>query len=321
MSAVESAISEFDRIGRDAFLAKYGFGSARDYFIVRDGKSYDSKAIVGAAHGYLPGRKPLKADEFSGGEAAVVRRLRRLGFRVPGKRPPVWVRDEVILVCDLVVQRGWRYISPTDPAVIELSNLLQELPFHAPEVRSASFRNPNDVSRKTQDLASGHPGYQGRPTNGGAVDREVLEDFLRDPERMHAVAAEIRRLARDDQLSREVAIPVDEEDDGVREGRLLQRGHFVRERDRKLRQKKIADFLKTHPRVFCEICEFDFEETYGDRGKDFIEVHHKLPLHASGETKTRPKDLILVCSNCHRMIHRSVPWLQPEELAAALKSK
>jgi 5-methylcytosine-specific restriction protein A len=321
VSAVESAISEFDRIGRDAFLAKYGFGPAQDFFIVQDGKSYDSKAIAGAAHGYLPGAEPLRADEFSGGEATVVRRLRLLGFRVPPKRSPPWVRDEVILACDLVAKNDWHYLTSEDPSVIELSGLLQQLPIHPPEVRSDTFRNPNGVARKTVDIATHHPDYPGLPTNGGAVDREVLEDFLRDPERMHAVAAEIRRLARDDQLSREVAIPVDEEDDGVREGRLLQRRHFVRERDRKLRQKKIADFLKTHPRVFCEICEFDFEETYGDRGKDFIEVHHKLPLHASGETKTRPKDLILVCSNCHRMIHRSVPWLQPEELAAALKSK
>jgi len=40
------------------------------------------KAIVGVAHGYLPGRQPLAADEFSGGEATAGRLLRKLGFTV-----------------------------------------------------------------------------------------------------------------------------------------------------------------------------------------------------------------------------------------------
>ena len=81
--AVLDAIAEFDRLGRDAFLDKYGFGRARDYFLVVDGREYDSKAIVGAAHGYqFPEDGPLRADTFSGGEATVRRKLAELGFTV-----------------------------------------------------------------------------------------------------------------------------------------------------------------------------------------------------------------------------------------------
>lgn len=65
--AVEQAMDEFDRLGREAFLAKYGFGEAQRLYIVRDTKRYDIKAIVGAAMGYLPGREPLTHDEFSSG--------------------------------------------------------------------------------------------------------------------------------------------------------------------------------------------------------------------------------------------------------------
>ena len=79
---VVAAISEYDRLGQDAFLGQYGFAAARQYVLVHEGKSYDSKAIAGAAHGYLPGRKPLAAREFSGGEATVGRLLRGLGFTV-----------------------------------------------------------------------------------------------------------------------------------------------------------------------------------------------------------------------------------------------
>lgn len=78
--AVLAAIGEYDELGRDGFLSKYQFGQAREYLLVHEGKSYDSKAIVGAAHGFLPGKSELSASEFSGGDATVGRLLRRLGF-------------------------------------------------------------------------------------------------------------------------------------------------------------------------------------------------------------------------------------------------
>ena len=68
---------------RDAFLKKYGFGKARSYELrTKDGHSYDSKAIAGAAHGYLSGRTALTPDEFAGGEATVQKTLEKLGFTV-----------------------------------------------------------------------------------------------------------------------------------------------------------------------------------------------------------------------------------------------
>jgi hypothetical protein len=51
-TAISAAMDEFDRLGRDVFLRKYGFGRSRAYFLRCDGKHYDSKAIVGAAHGF-----------------------------------------------------------------------------------------------------------------------------------------------------------------------------------------------------------------------------------------------------------------------------
>ena len=82
--AVISAIDEYDQIGRNAFLRNYGFGRARSYFAEYAGKRYDSKAIVGAAHGYLPGQSALAPYDFSGGDAVVGALLERLGFKVTG---------------------------------------------------------------------------------------------------------------------------------------------------------------------------------------------------------------------------------------------
>lgn len=82
--AVMSAVAEFDKLGRDVFLSKYGFGRGRAYFLKINGKTYDSKAIVGVAHKYQFGNA-LAHQEFSGGERTVVDLLRGLKFEVVTK--------------------------------------------------------------------------------------------------------------------------------------------------------------------------------------------------------------------------------------------
>lgn len=79
--SVLAAIAEFEHLGREQFLDRYGFKQARSYELEYDGSYYDSKAIVGAAHGFATGQ-PLVAAEFSGGAATVQRTLEALGFRV-----------------------------------------------------------------------------------------------------------------------------------------------------------------------------------------------------------------------------------------------
>lgn len=84
-SAVQNALDEFSRLGRTVFLERYGYGKSRD-FMVRNpanGELCDSKAIVGAAYGcQYPAEGPLKAADFSGGEATVAPKLQSLGFEV-----------------------------------------------------------------------------------------------------------------------------------------------------------------------------------------------------------------------------------------------
>ena len=75
------ALAEYDALGAAAFHAKYGFGPALEYFIVVDGKSYDSKAVLAAAQGFEhPDLGPARND-FSGGKA-VKAALERIGFEV-----------------------------------------------------------------------------------------------------------------------------------------------------------------------------------------------------------------------------------------------
>jgi hypothetical protein len=77
---------------------------------------------------------------------------------------------------------------------------------------------------------------------------------------------------------------------------------FSRERDPKLVQMAI----KIHG-LHCFVCNFNFEEYYGDWGKGYIEVHHLKQISdydEEGEETDPATDLVPLCSNCHRMIHR-----------------
>lgn len=86
---VLQAIAEYDSRGGEEFLAVYGFGPSRGYTLMYEGRTYDSKAILGVAHRFATGRLAT-SEEFSGGMAGAVAILRKRGFDVT--EPAVTVR-------------------------------------------------------------------------------------------------------------------------------------------------------------------------------------------------------------------------------------
>lgn len=85
------------------------------------------------------------------------------------------------------------------------------------------------------------------------------------------------------------------------DGELHSRLHTLTESDPGNRQITID-----YHGPLCKACGFDFEKTYGDHGKSFIEIHHIEPVFQLGKPKTIDPitDLVPLCSNCHSMIHR-----------------
>jgi len=77
------AIAEWDTRGGDDFLGVYGFGPSTVAPLLHEGRSYDSRAILGVAHRYATGRLAT-SDEFHGGAQGMADLLRRRGFDVAG---------------------------------------------------------------------------------------------------------------------------------------------------------------------------------------------------------------------------------------------
>ena len=111
------------------------------------------------------------------------------------------------------------------------------------------------------------------------------------------------RMARAESAPR---VDVDIHDAEAAEGAQRLVLHLQRERSRAVvsAKKKQAASLN------CEVCGFSFARAYGDLAGDYCEVHHLLPLSAVEEaTKTRMKDLAILCANCHRVVHlRNPPY-------------
>lgn len=123
---------------------------------------------------------------------------------------------------------------------------------------------------------------------------------------------------RDDALD---VIVNDDDESSFAEGKEKYRLHRSRERDSSITRKAKARRLKETGALFCDICDFDFYNKYGELGLGFIEVHHKVPVSKlDGNTKTKLSDLALVCSSCHRMLHRQKSTMPVSELKEIVKS-
>lgn len=110
---------------------------------------------------------------------------------------------------------------------------------------------------------------------------------------------------------------VQEEDDELSfpEGAEIYRIHRSKERNKALIDMVKGKYLQQDKQLRCQMCGFSFLEVYGDPGLGFIEAHHTSPLsELSEQTETKVGDIVLVCSNCHRMLHRRRPWISTEEL-------
>jgi len=78
---VLQALAEYDARGGEEFLEVYGFGPSRGYTLIHEGRSYDSRAVLGVAHRFATGRLAT-SDEFNGGMHGAVAILRKRGFEV-----------------------------------------------------------------------------------------------------------------------------------------------------------------------------------------------------------------------------------------------
>jgi len=82
--------------------------------------------------------------------------------------------------------------------------------------------------------------------------------------------------------------------------RVAVRLHHIRERS-----ALVAKAAKVRDAYICRVCGFNFSQRYGKLGAGFSEAHHILPLSSAKlGSRTKLDDIVTVCANCHRMLHK-----------------
>lgn len=100
-------------------------------------------------------------------------------------------------------------------------------------------------------------------------------------------------------------------DENVTEGVVMTvREATRRARSKKLRKAAVAHFSKGGV-IGCHCCGMTYEAIYGpEYGESCIELHHKKPIYTYEDEDVDKsiaealKNIIPVCPNCHRVIHK-----------------
>jgi 5-methylcytosine-specific restriction protein A len=158
-------------------------------------------------------------------------------------------------------------------------------------------------------------------SRGGKLEENIWKEFYLDREALQKLANNIKSFSLTN-IADKLSESVEQEEEEFPEGKILYRIHRERERSKRLVEKAKDKRKKEVGVLDCDVCGFNFLQSYGDIGADYIECHHTKPVsELEDEGKTKIQDLALVCANCHRMLHRKRPWLSIEQLKQLLQSQ
>ena len=208
-----------------------------------------------------------------------------------------------------------------DEGIITTSDLISQLTkiMHPTGQDAEILQNRNDTyfSQKVRNLKSHdtlvskdfatneNKGFKITPKGREYLfsHREALDYVLAEPFNYEDI-----KRALDDIQERDDLLPIEEI---ISEGNVITRNTKVRERSSRLRYKAIEYFTHDN-KISCDCCGFNFPQYYGsDYGKDCIEIHHIKPIFQyKGDSLDQSlekalQNLLPVCPNCHRVIHRN----------------
>jgi predicted HNH restriction endonuclease len=181
--------------------------------------------------------------------------------------------------------------------------------------------------------------YENRSGNGYWTITDQGNGFLRDnlPLIMYLLSNDFNYVDAKDAFGRVEVDPrvpkstrkrpiVFDENTVISEGEKMVVEYQTYTRSRKLRETAIEHYSK-NGKIVCQACTFDFEAVYGELGRGFIEIHHAKPVFAyEGDDVEKVihealANVIPLCSNCHRMVHRRRDHVMPvDELAGIILS-
>lgn len=213
-----------------------------------------------------------------------------------------WTRDEVILGLDVLYWKDIKHLSTSHPAIIELSELLNRLPIIPKQYRNETFRNTAGVSSQLSRFQWSLK--NDKHANIGMLFFTVYDEYKYRMDELHCIAQAIRRC---ESVLNGMTFGADIETEGFPEGAIL--SHLHRNWEKQYGKKHIEKVPE------CEICGIRPWHIYvGGEKISFIKPHLLVPPAEYGADTTFKRDaFILVCPNCHRVLHQIRPWVGREQ--------
>lgn len=196
-----------------------------------------------------------------------------------------------------------------------------------------SGRTDDKFSQKVRNLRAhstferfGYAQYKGGPRSGyleitkeGKIhlneNQDILKYLLINDFNYNDLTENLRKIELNKNKKK---IQIFDENILIQEGTKRLTEVAIYERSSTLRNFAIQFYTKNE-RISCNCCNFNFSDFYGKEiGDGFIEIHHTKPIYKYEDEdlertlKEAINNLIPVCSNCHRMIHRN--WKKTIEI-------
>ena len=246
-----------------------------------------------------------------------------LGSTPKRKNRIVWSQDELTLALDIYLRFPQKAFGNRDPEILELSSFLNRMGKVLGADKGSHFRNPNGVAMKLMNFRRCDPIFQKTGTTGltrgNKLEGEVWNEYSGNPDKLREVVTALRAVVENPGNFEDLSGPDEPGMEDAPEGNLLTRVHRSRERNKKLVDEVKKRALKTHGKLSCSACGFEFSKAYGAKYAHIIDCHHTKPVHTLADgSRTNIRDLVLLCSNCHRVIHSRRQWLTVAELMVRL---
>lgn len=208
-----------------------------------------------------------------------------------------FTRDEAILALDVLCFTNELRLNKESKEIIELSELLNDLPIIPLPARHNNFRSSGGVNGQLSKFKSSYNKSKKDP-DVGSIFYEIADEFDGKKDELHKIACAIRKNR---EFFKTATFGSEFEGADFPEGALLFYLHRVLE---------ARDGRKTAPAETCEICHLNLAEVYKPIPGGFLQNHLTVPItELDGSKRYKADDFITVCPNCHAALHKRRPWV------------
>ncbi len=217
-----------------------------------------------------------------------------------------FTRDEAILALDVLYFTNELRLNKESKEIIELSELLNELPIIPLPARRKNFRSSGGVKGQLSKFKSSYSKSK-KDSDVGSIFYEIADEFDGRKDELHKIACAIRQNR---EFFKTATFGSEFEGVDFPEGALLFHLHRVLE---------ARDGRKIVRAESCEICHLNLSEVYKPAPGNFLQCHLTVPItELDGSKHYAAGDFITVCPNCHAVLHRHRPWLTKENAGEIL---